>query len=674
MSSHYFFRLIVLVVSLTACVHTPDQLYQTRLVAQKIPPDANQVAQLDRLLLQSERFADRILKANTLLDNATKAAQAGQPCAQYMPLIEQALQQHHTSLVAHKMAIDCAKSMANTALANAHEKQFSLLLDRMRKNGNGEDAFHAIQVFNLRDVDAYLAHAQLRQLSAYFDLTTVYRQTQLVVVANTEQGKQQTLHFDLQTFFENYLRRPNTEPATYVIEGIRALADSGDSAAMIGIADYLIRFGDEDVKATAIDFLEKASAQNNASAQLRLHWRFAQGKYTAVDNDRALLELTKAVEAGHAAAEVRMAQLYDAGLLVKKDPAIRDALLKRAEARIGVADARAQLAFIYLTEKPSPEDHKALVHWLSKAAETGDPDAVSALASVYRDGVSVTADKKKAFALYQQAADLGLPSAQTQLALFYLSGDSVEKNPSLALDWLNKASKRDAAANFLLAAFYEEGYLVEKNVARAEYLTAEAARRGSSKAMCHYATQLRNKKPMDWPTVELWYLRGLNAGAPFCAVGLGSAYLFGFGPAKNPQQAIYWLTVAADNQQTNAFAMLGMMYELGMGVAKDPNKAVEYYEKGVKLNHVGAMFLLGQLYADGAGVARNDAKALPLFQKAAEEGHDDAQLYLARFYRDGRGLPADRNEAVKWFSLAAKAGNKKAQNELRLLGVDFTKL
>lgn len=65
------------------------------------------------------------------------------------------------------------------------------------------------------------------------------------------------------------------------------------------------------------------------------------------------------------------------------------------------------------------------------------------------------------------------------------------------------------------------------------------------------------------------------------------------------QLAIYWLSKAADQQQTVAMNNLALAYEVGLGVKKDWPKALQLYTASAKLGSSHAQNRLGVIYQSG---------------------------------------------------------------------------
>jgi len=94
------------------------------------------------------------------------------------------------------------------------------------------------------------------------------------------------------------------------------------------------------------------------------------------------------------------------------------------------------------------------------------------------------------------------------------------------------------------------------------------------------------------------------------------------------EEAIKWLTLAADNQ------------------------------------HLAAQLKLAGMYQSGSQVKRDLKKAYDLYLQAANFGNDDAQLKLGDMYRNGEGVDADNSEAILWYRKSANQGNQEARHRL----------
>ncbi len=144
-------------------------------------------------------------------------------------------------------------------------------------------------------------------------------------------------------------------------------------------------------------------------------------------------------------------------------------------------------------------------------------------------------------------------------------------------------------------------------------------------------------------------------------VGLGAAYAFGLGVAKDQREAVRWYRKAAEQGNVRAQNELGIAYNKGKGIAKDQREAVRWYRKAAEQGLADAQLNLGHSYLLGEGVTTDKRKAAFWYRKAAEQGNTDAQSLLGGAYYEGRGVVQDKREAVRWWHKAAEQGDAIAQ-------------
>lgn len=95
-------------------------------------------------------------------------------------------------------------------------------------------------------------------------------------------------------------------------------------------------------------------------------------------------------------------------------------------------------------------------------------------------------------------------------------------------------------------------------------------------------------------------------------------------------------------------------FQLGVSyVQTDPNEAVKWIRVAAEQKHAGAQAMLGRLYDTGQGVPKDYSQALRWYRRAAEQNDPMAQLHVGLMYYDGNGVPKDDSEAARWFRRAA---------------------
>lgn len=177
-------------------------------------------------------------------------------------------------------------------------------------------------------------------------------------------------------------------------------------------------------------------------------------------------------------------EAYRQGMVALKGGRMVVALpaLEYAAAR-GVLGAQLKMARLYAAGRDVPKnDAKAFSYFQEIADQYADispsspiakyvGESLVALGQYYMAGIpAVPLPSNPAYAadIYRHAASyFGDAEAQYQLGLLYLSGEGVEKNPSLAVNWLATAAKKQhAAAQATLGELLWKGDEVRQRQAR----------------------------------------------------------------------------------------------------------------------------------------------------------------------------------------------------------------
>lgn len=123
--------------------------------------------------------------------------------------------------------------------------------------------------------------------------------------------------------------------------------------------------------------------------------------------------------------------------------------------------------------------------------------------------------------------------------------------------------------------------------------------------------------------------------------------------------------LAADAGDLKAQFRLAARFEDGRGVDRSMAKAIEWYRKAGDNGSAEAQQYLGVIFDKGRGVKQDNAEAISWYKKAAEQGQGQAQYNLGVFYFYGRGVAVDRDEAKKWFERARESGFEAASGTLK---------
>ena len=133
-------------------------------------------------------------------------------------------------------------------------------------------------------------------------------------------------------------------------------------------------------------------------------------------------------------------------------------------------------------------------------------------------------------------------------------------------------------------------------------------------------------------------------GSPSDQFKLGMCYARGQGFAQNYDEAVRWVSQAADQGFAEAQLALGPLFDEGMGVPEDHAEALKLYAKAVETARAPLNFAPPQSYRIFAGWYRD----------AADGGDADAQRALGLMYANGIGVVQDDEEAFFWLSLSVR--------------------
>lgn len=163
-----------------------------------------------------------------------------------------------------------------------------------------------------------------------------------------------------------------------------------------------------------------------------------------------------------------------------------------------------------------------------------------------------------ALKLFEAAALKGSREAQHTLGFMYRDGRGTRRNDAKAMGWYRKAAEQGyAPAEYNLGLMYAQG---------------EGAKRDPAMA-------------------KKWFRRAADHGSVEAQVKLAEIAIV----SGNDEEAFFWFSKAAEQDDADAAFNVGSLYYLGRGVAKDEAKAAEHYRKAARLGMVEARQALKSL-------------------------------------------------------------------------------
>ncbi len=349
-------------------------------------------------------------------------------------------------------------------------------------------------------------------------------------------------------------------------------------------------------------------------------------------------------------------------------------------------------------------DYKRHVQLLEELGRQGNGDALDALGKLYATGRIVDLDMKKAHELFEKGYAAGSLYALCHIGMCYEYGEDVKKNPAKAKElWVTAYRKGfDRAPLFLadyysdkrvyseavkllkesiehgcadasyeLSCMYTDGLGVTKDEKKALALCTNAAKAGSTKAICQLAYNYELGKGglhTDYKLAKEWAEKGIAKGDGECQAILARLYLDRNYPEANVEKGLALCRKAAEQRIPYALWRLGAHYESGTHVKKDWTKARDCFQLAADRDYGPAQSELGNMLLEGGNGIKPDPKAAYILHlKAAQKGDNYSQYNVGNALRTGIGVKRDSKAACRWYEDAIKNGNPHACNQLAMM-------
>jgi TPR repeat protein len=237
---------------------------------------------------------------------------------------------------------------------------------------------------------------------------------------------------------------------------------------------------------------------------------FQRGLYMTARN----LALPRA-EAGDAAAQTLLAEIYSRGLGVPRDlEQAADWYMKAAGQ--GVPEAQLQYALILLKGDPDEETKAEALELMKSAADAGNGHAEFNYAQLLVNGRPGSQNLKDAYRYFQRAAEKGIADAQYAVSQYLANGTGgIVKDSAQAREWLFKAARQNFdTAQYELGQWYLHGIGGERELDKAYAWTLRAARAGNIAAQAAVAKLYwggLGTQP-DEGEAAAWYVAARRAG------------------------------------------------------------------------------------------------------------------------------------------------------------------
>lgn len=310
-------------------------------------------------------------------------------------------------------------------------------------------------------------------------------------------------------------------------------------------------------------------------------------------------------------------------------------------------------------------------------AHQGYPTAMFHTAKAYGRGWGVAPDLEKSRQMLLRAVQFQFPfrgEAAFELGRLYQRAKGKDCN-RIAVEWFLRALEWDyKKAHVQLAAHYERGLGVERDLDQAIVHYREAAKAGYESASIRFARALKKGRfgmTPDPERAQYLAIRAIAALEKKAAGGSGSAakmlgrlYRDGEFVEANLETAERWLRRSSQLGDTGGMHDLANLILATSQEKKAHQEALGWLRRAAGLGHGGAMTALGRLHLkEDHGLQRTEAVAW--FKKGVEAGHAGSMEELARLCAEGRLVPKDLDGALKLARKGAALGHAGSKTLLK---------
>lgn len=519
-------------------------------------------------------------------------------------------------------AISCWNRSAQLGSAMANWELYCIFQnDELRRD--------TIKAYNYLCQAAKLGQVEaLMMMGKYYDNGYIVRKNIDTAISYYKEAAKKgdpTAYLNLYDIYQNDVLRRDTITA-YMYLCHAAQLGQVEALTMMGTyydSGYIVQ---KDI-GTAISYYKEAAKKDEPTACYSLYAIYQTDELHR-DTVAAFEYLRRAAELGHPMALHDMGACYQEGYMVDKNVGKAIEYYNAAINEQDIAETYTNLYLIYQTAEEY-RDTVAAFEYLRRAAELGNPLALNDMGTCYQEGYMVDKNIGKAIDYYKAAIEKrDVLVAYTNLYSIYKT-DEEHKDSVAAFKYLCKAAELgDAMALHNMGTYYQNGYMVEKNI---------------DKAIDYYNAALDRE---------------------FIAESYWNLYIiYQFDEEhRNIKAAFGCLKSAANNlSYPDALNNLGYYYEVGYMVDKNILQALGYYnsaaEGGCDLGYAN----LGRVLLNKKNKKVKQYKpelAVTILQMGAERGNPESQYLLGMAYDKGHGINKDKTKAAYWLNLAASNGIK----------------
>lgn len=322
--------------------------------------------------------------------------------------------------------------------------------------------------------------------------------------------------------------------------------------------------------------------------------------------------------------------------------------------------ALAQVLMLKSDYHETRDEQRAL---LERAANRGISAAALQLAYSYDSKNMRSQDRAKVALWYRGAAEAN-PFAKLRLAELEMWGELPGSNKKAAIETLeNMAAAGHADAAYVLSEALTSSP-VGLDYARSEYYGRKSLRLGHRDAGYVLGWLHINGKieGANWEDALTYLTDAAERGSVRAMFLLGDAYAWGLIGKRDPQLGRQWLLKAAEAGDANAQVSLGTLLVLpGDAENNDWEEGVRWLERASGQGDAFGHFILGSAKLRGRGTERNPVEAETLFNRITAFNPALGELAAGDFdYYGGNGKP-DYELAQEHYLRSAELGEPYAR-------------
>jgi TPR repeat protein len=149
----------------------------------------------------------------------------------------------------------------------------------------------------------------------------------------------------------------------------------------------------------------------------------------------------------------------------------------------------------------------------------------------------------------------------------------------------------------------------------------------------------------DPQAARQYFLAAAERGLSIAQVAIGSMLMADLGGEPDMQEAVRWLTAAANQGHTSAMKMLAILdlESSDAGASIDIKTVIFWLQKAADGKDAQALQMLGDIYLKGQGVEKDENRAVECYEQAARLGYHGAHNTLAHMYGKGTSTVAENS-------------------------------